>query len=124
LLVDRKVVGDLPEPCYQGFQALLGPARQRRRRQVLGVGDAGNDERIDPVGLLQNAYRLSIAADVAGIGQRAADAFLSQIDERPSFVTATGLHDHQRDGVFRRVEPEPSALEALVASLRDVRRAI
>ena len=41
LLLDREIVGDLAEPCYQGLQALLGLARQRGRAQVLGDRRSG-----------------------------------------------------------------------------------
>src|SRR5262249_52069097 len=70
------------------------------RRQCCGSGEAGDDGGVDPVGLLQNTHRRGVSADVAGVGQRTADPCLPQLDERPSLVSATGLHHHQRDGMF------------------------
>ena len=100
LLLDREVVGDLAEPCHQGLQALLGLARQRGRSQPFGIGEAGDDGGVDPVGLLQNAHRLGVAANAAGVGQRAADACSHSSRNGTPFVAAGRLHHHQLDRVL------------------------
>src|SRR6202035_1883803 len=49
----------------------------------------------EPVGLLQNAHRLGVAADAAWIGQSAGHACLPQQQERPALIAPCRLHHCQ-----------------------------
>lgn len=95
LFLDGEIVGDLPEPCHQGFKALLTGSGQRRRPQILGFREAGDDAGIEPVGLLQHSHRLGIMAYAARIGHGAGHARFPQQQKRSAFVTAARLHRHQ-----------------------------
>ena len=107
LLLDGQIVGDLPEPCNQGLQALLLRARQRGRGKVLGGCEAGDHRGIDPVGLLQDPHCLGITTYAARIGQGTRQACLPQLQERATLVTAACFHCHQLHRMLATKDRQP-----------------
>src|SRR6266536_3775490 len=95
LLVDDEIVGQLPEPDDQTLETALDFAGGRRRLEPLAMSEAGDDEGVDPVGLLEEAHRLGVLAHTSGIGDGTGRARLPQQCEGQAFVAAGGLHHHQ-----------------------------
>jgi hypothetical protein len=88
LLLHDKIVGDLAQPRHQRGQALLACRRRFGRPEVFGDRETGDDARIEPVGLLQDAHGFGIAPHASRIGQAARNAVPPQQQEGEAFVAA------------------------------------
>jgi hypothetical protein len=106
---------DLAEPSDQGLQFLLGGAGRGLADQVLDLAVSGDDARVDPVGLFQQAQALGQPSHRARIDDGAGHALGPQQAEGQLLISAARLHHHQLDRV--PVAERQQRLHALGRSL-------